>query len=237
MGDEVKKIYNKIAETYHQLRLQKKPINEFIEMPATLSLLKNVKGKKILDLGCGSGIYAKILKKRGAKVFGIDISEKMIEIAKREVKDVDFRVGSVYKLPYKSEYFDLVLSSLTVDHFKDLNKAFKEIHRVLKKNGVFIFSISNPLSDVVKGFFYKKKYRPRSYFKEGKVYTNWSIFKIKMLFYRYTFQTYIRTLIKNGFNIEDFVDAKSLENLKKVNPLWYKVAIKIPIISVFKVRK
>lgn len=53
-------------------------------MPTTLKLLGNVKGKMILDLGCGSGIYARILTEKGAKVRGIDISSKLLEIAKKE---------------------------------------------------------------------------------------------------------------------------------------------------------
>ena len=71
---EAKKMYDLLAKFYHDLRTKKYPqgwfYNEMLEMPSTLELLGNVKGKKILDFGCGTGIYAKILTKKGAKVSG-----------------------------------------------------------------------------------------------------------------------------------------------------------------------
>ena len=80
-----KESYDFMAEYYHDVRTRRNPkgwfYNELLEMPATLELLGNIKGKKILDFGCGTGIYAKILTKKNAKVKGFDISPKMLEIA------------------------------------------------------------------------------------------------------------------------------------------------------------
>src|SRR3989344_7974500 len=96
--------YNKIAKEYHKLRINgEKFHNEYLEMPTTLKLLGNVKGKKILDLGCGTGIYAKILTRKGAKVKGIDISKEEIKIARRENPKVEFKLGNSEKLPYTNE--------------------------------------------------------------------------------------------------------------------------------------
>jgi len=94
---EVSKNYDILAESYHEMRTKKYPqgwfYNEMLEMPATLELLGNVKGKKILDFGCGTGIYAKILTKKRAKVKGFDISREMIKIAKQENPNLDLRVS------------------------------------------------------------------------------------------------------------------------------------------------
>jgi ubiquinone/menaquinone biosynthesis C-methylase UbiE len=236
--NEVKEIYNKLAKRYHKITAHHF-FNAYFEVPATSSLLKYVRNKKILDLGCGTGRHTIILKKRGAKVWGLDLSPKMLEIAKSEIKDVDFKVGSVYKLPYKSNFFDVVVAGLVIGYFKNLDNAFKEIYRVLKNNGIFVFSFTNPLTEISTHIKDKPEtYRKfGNYFKEGKTYAHWPTFKVKMPYYHRTLQTLIRTIIKNKFVIEDFVDAKPVKEGKKVNPNAYKTYSKIPHFCVFKVRK
>ena len=132
---ETKSKYDLIAEHYHNLRTKLNPhgwmYNEHLEMPATLKSIGNVKGKKILDFGCGTGIYTKILKNKGAKIKGFDISPKMLKIAKDYVKNVEFRQGTGNKIPF-DEKFDIVVASLVLDYFKDWNKPLKEINRILK---------------------------------------------------------------------------------------------------------
>lgn len=238
---EVRKTYDRIAEKYHESRKVgwKMVYNEFNEVPATLSLLKNIRGKKVLDLGCGTGIYTKILKRKGANVQGIDISPKMIEIAKQYVKDVDFKVGSAYKLPYKTGTFDIVLASLVVHYFGNLGQAFREVRRVLKKNGVFIFSSDNPVTAAT----HRMRGRPRkyrvfgNYFKEGKFYKRWPRIGIRIVYQHFTFQTLIRTIVRNGFTIEDFVDTKTVKEAAKYDRSMYAFTSKVPWFSVWKVRK
>ena len=79
-------IYNKFGQAYHDSRKQDhgRLFNEYLDMPATFSLLPELKGKNVLDAGCGSGIYSRLLAQSGASVRGIDISDKMIGIAKKE---------------------------------------------------------------------------------------------------------------------------------------------------------
>jgi len=238
---EVRKTYDRIAKRYHEGRTVAKKMvyNEFNEVPATLSLLRKIKGKKILDLGCGTGIYTKILKRRGAHVQGIDISPKMIEIAKQNVRGVDFRIGSVYDLPYESGTFDIVLASLVVHYFGNLDRAFKEIRRVLKKNGVFIFSSDNPVMAVthrIKGR--SRKYRVfGDYFKEKKFYERWPRIGVRVPYQHFTFQTWIKTIVRNGFVLEDFIDTKTLKAAEKVDKGMYDFTSKVPWFSVWKIKK
>jgi len=239
MEKEVRDIYDKLAKTWHTKRRQKTFYNDFLEMPATLSLLKNVKNKKILDLGCGTGVLSKILKRRGAKVFGVDVSPKMIDLAKSNVKGVDFRTGSVYKLPYKSNYFDIVVASLVLHYFKNLNKAFKEIRRVLKKNGILIFSTDNPVVCATRRMKGKSRtYRVfTNYFKERKLRARWPMFKITIPYRHITYQTWIKTIVKNGFTIEDYIDVKPIKKGKKIKRASYEFTSKVPYFCIFKIRK
>lgn len=236
---EVRETYNKIAKRYHKITTTNHLFNTYIEVPATMSLLKNVKNRKILDLGCGTGRHSSILKKRGANVCGLDLSPKMIEVAKSEIKDVDFKVGSVYKLPFKSNFFDIVVSGLVVGHFKNLDRAFNEIHRVLKNNGIFVFSTTNPILGISRHIKGKSRlYRKfGDYFKEGKIYTHWPSLRVKVPYYHRTFQTLIRTIIRNKFIIEDFVDARPVKGGKKIDIESYNTYSQIPYFCVFKIRK
>jgi SAM-dependent methyltransferase len=244
------KMYNKLAEHYHYWRTEKNPkgwhYNELLEMPATLKLLGNVKGKKILDFGCGTGIYAKLLTKKGAKVKGFDISKEMIKVAKKENPKLDLKVGSGYKIPF-NEKFDIVLSSLVVHYLDDWDKMFKQVNRVLKKGGYFIFSTGNPVSEIVKKVKVgKKRYKVlgiADYFKKKKINAVWKVndgirkFDIKVSVYHKTYEEIIKTIVKNGFEISDYKDTFPLKKAKKLFPKEYEYTSKIPFFSVWKVRK
>ena len=239
--------YDVLAEFYHHWRVKRSRYgwfyNELLEMPATLSLLGNVKGKNILDFGCGSGIYAKLLTTRGAKVKGFDISKRMLAIAKRENPKLDLRLGSGYNIPFK-EKFDLVQGSLVIDYLEDWDKVFKEVKRVLKKKGIFVFSIGNPISEVTRKVFVKGKTLRvlgiNDYFDEKVHYSNWTVengLKVKMPSYHKTYETVITTILKNGFEIIGYRDTFPSPLGKKHFPKDYAIYSKFPYFCAWKVRK
>jgi 2-polyprenyl-3-methyl-5-hydroxy-6-metoxy-1,4-benzoquinol methylase len=80
-----RKAYDKLASSY-SAHAPTKPHNAYYERPATLSLLGDVRGRRVLDAACGPGIYAEILADRGAEVVGFDASEKMVALAKERVR-------------------------------------------------------------------------------------------------------------------------------------------------------
>lgn len=97
---------------------------------------------KVLDVGTGQGqLPIKIAQRNGClKVYGIDISQKAIDTAKREALStslanaIQFDVGNVCGLPYGDEFFDLVVSSFSLHHWPDATAGLNEIYRVLKPN-------------------------------------------------------------------------------------------------------
>jgi SAM-dependent methyltransferase len=241
---EAKRNYDISAEAYHNWRTIKNPegwfYNEMLEMPATLGLLGNVKGKKILDFGCGSGIYAKLLTKKGAVVKGFDISPEMIKIAKRENPKLDLKVGSGYDIPF-NEKFDVVLASLVVHYLKDWDRMLKEVKRVLKKGGYFIFSTGNPVYESrEKKIIGDQKFNVfGDYFNEGKKSIAWKANEgkdMKMTYYSKTYETIINTLLKNGFEIVGYKDCFPLKKAKKLFPEDYAEYSKKPFFCVWKVR-
>jgi len=239
-----KKVYNLIAKEYHKHRTELHPngwfYNELLEMPSFFELLGNVKDKKILDFGCGTGIHSKILKEKGANVKGFDISPEMVEIAKKENPNLDLRVGSGYDIPF-SEKFDIVIASLVMHYISDWGTSFKEINRVLKKGGFFIFSTGNPVVEsgekieidgIKKRFF-------GDYFKERKIDSFWKVKDedIKVSFYHKTYETIINFVIKNNFEIVGYKDAFPIKKAEKLFPEKYKKYTKIPLFTIWKLKK
>jgi ubiquinone/menaquinone biosynthesis C-methylase UbiE len=106
-------------------------------------------GQKILDIGCGTGWavlhIADIIKEDG-KAYGIDLSSKMIEIAKLKssnYKNVYFFKSPAKSLPFEDNYFDLIISTNAFHHFSDPLKALKEVSRVLVPRGkIFIVDLT-----------------------------------------------------------------------------------------------
>lgn len=107
---------------------------------------KYIKEMKVLDLGCGAGYGSFELKKLGAKsVVGIDNDSKAIEyaISKFKIENLKFKIDNATNLSFPDSTFDIVVSFEVIEHIKDYRKYLKEVFRVLKKGGYFIFSTPN----------------------------------------------------------------------------------------------
>lgn len=96
----------------------------------------SVKDKICLDVGCGGGRTLAALKKLGAReVYGIDIDEELVNLAKKR-SNAEVVVGSALDLPFSNNRFDLVICSGVLHHTSDIKKGIDEIHRVLKQGGM-----------------------------------------------------------------------------------------------------
>lgn len=107
-------------------------------------LLGDIRGKSILDLGCGSGENLIPLVKRGAHVIAMDISPELVELARQRLADYQIsgeaatvRVGSAYGTALPDESMDVVFSMALLHHL-DLPRARSEIYRILRPGGRFI---------------------------------------------------------------------------------------------------
>ena len=242
-----KRTYDLMAKEYHSARTKKRGVGQFynkmLEMPATLELSGNVKNKKVLDWGCGSGIYAKILTRKGAKVKGFDISEEMVKIAKKENPKLDLRVGSGLKIPFK-EKFDIVVASLAIHYLKDWDKVFEEVKKILKKGGIFVYSVGNPIVHSAKKVKINGKKKRvlgiKSYFRDKEISAEWKLSdnkKVKVITYLKTYEEMINFALKNNFEIVEYKDTFPLKKSKKLFPKEYELNSKIPFFCVWKLRK
>ncbi len=105
-------------------------------------------GSKILEIGCGTGEYTQHLAATGADICAVDISSRMIQLAKKKCLfyDVKFEIADMLDLPYSSGYFDAVVGNTILHHSYNLNSVFSEIRRVLKNHGRIAFSEPNMLN-------------------------------------------------------------------------------------------
>jgi ubiquinone/menaquinone biosynthesis C-methylase UbiE len=190
-------------------------IHRLVPFGKTLELLGEIKDKSILDLGCGTGDFSEMMFSAGAKVTGVDISEKWINLCKKRYADklgdrLNFEVGTGADLKFGDGSFDaliMIAVLLNVDTIEEVESFFKNISRVLKKGGTFIFSDLNPIlimtSEVKNRYI---KLAPGfSYFEDGAQYTAGIKLKngesIEFTNRHWTLETYSRLLEKYGFHI------------------------------------
>ena len=232
-------------EGYKKIRENEVNANNLFEIPALFSMMPNLKDKIILDLGCGFGEHCKRFVESGAKkVIGIDISEKMLEIAKQENADskityINMPMENIWQL---NEKFDVVVSSLAFHYVEDFSGVVKNIYDMLNENGVFLFSQENPLCTCFSGGnrWTKDENGNKLYINlsnygiEGKRKSSWFVDNVKK--YHRTFSTIINTLIETGFTIEKMIEPLPTEDLLKKYP-EYKDLFHKPDFLLVKVRK
>jgi malonyl-CoA O-methyltransferase len=122
--------FSRFAESYNrEAFLQKEASKILSEFAGCLQ------GRGI-DLGCGTGFLYDVLPDKN--IVGVDISKDMIQMYMRKNKQAV--VGDIENLPFKDASFDFAVSNFSL-HWTDLGKSFKEVYRVLRKEGVFVFNI------------------------------------------------------------------------------------------------
>jgi SAM-dependent methyltransferase len=98
-------------------------------------------GQRVLDVGCGSGVFLRLVADRGARVVGLDASEALIELARTRVPETDLRVGEMESLPYEDDSFDLVAGFNSFFFAADLVAALREAGRVAKPGAPVVIQV------------------------------------------------------------------------------------------------
>lgn len=217
--------YEEMAEYYFKY-VDTKPFNAYYERPATLSLLPDVKGKKVLDAGCAAGWYTNWLLEKGASVIAIDFSPSMIEMTKKRVgnKAKIVRADLNKQLDFiEDNSQDIIVSSLVLHYIKEWKHLMNEFNRVLKKEGQLIFSVHHPFMD----FTYFKR---ENYFLTELLNDEWQTNdrKVKVQFYRRPLNQIIAPVINTGFIIDKLLEPMPTEQFKINQPNTYDRLTKKP---------
>jgi ubiquinone/menaquinone biosynthesis C-methylase UbiE len=226
--------YEQIADMYSALG-EAKPHNAYYERPAVQSLVPDVKGKKVLDAGCGPGIYARWLADRGAVITGIDACKKMLDHARTRIGDQAELIHANMEEPLdflEQDSFDGIISPLAIAYVQNLDRLFKEFSRILRKNGWFVFSTEHP-------FFSYQYFKLDNYFDERQVSCRWSGFgdKVEMKSYYHSLSAITDALTGNSFVIEKILEPKPTEEFKNADEEVYNKLMKFPLFICIKAKK
>lgn len=226
--------YETIAEAY-AARIDTKEYNSLIERPTTLSLLPDVSGMYVLDAGCGPGVYSEWLVNHGATVVALDASPKMVELARKRLgtKVEIHRANLERPLTFLNDaFFDLVISPLVPDYILNWDSYFRELARVLKEDGIVVFSVEHPFTKFVIG-------GTTNYFQTERIHEHWKGFgtPVDMPSYRRPLNAMIEPLLRSGFVIESIVEALPTEECRLKNPEIYQKTSQSPTFLSFRVRK
>lgn len=117
-------------------------LNSF-EKDSVFIFLGDLKRKKVLDIGCGTGRLIGFMNDRGAEITACDISEEMLNIVRKKFPKIETVNAEIEELPFKDGDFDVAVAAFVIVHLKDLDEAFEEVYRVLKDGGYFILTNIN----------------------------------------------------------------------------------------------
>ena len=131
--------YDKIGKTYNQTR----KADPYITSRLLHHLNPTLNGT-YLDIGCGSGNYTNEFKKKGYNFIGIDPSEEMLGKARQKNPNIEWRIGTAETLELPKHSIDGVLATLTIHHWQDLNKSFRNISHAMKPEASFVILTATP---------------------------------------------------------------------------------------------
>jgi len=178
------------------------------EWPAIRAMLPDLTGKRIIDMGCGFGWFARWARQHGAaSVLGLDLSERMIARAKADTADpaIEYKIADLEMLELSDASFDFAYSALTFHYIADFERLVRMVHRSLTPGSHFVFTVEHPIYMAATHPHWetdedgRKTWPVNSYALEGERRTDW--FAKGVLKYHRRIATTLNALIGCGFAI------------------------------------
>ena len=218
--------YNALSDAYAQV-IDTKPHNAYYDRPAIKSLVGSPHGHRVLDAGCGPGVYTQWLLEEGASVVALDANEKMLSHAKKRIgeKATFFQAHIEEPMPFlASSSFDGILSALTITYCKDLKPAFSEFSRILKPKGYLVFSTEHP-------FFAYQNSNLENYYETQELHIPWKSFSIEVIMdsYYHSLSTITEALFTSGFVVERIIEPYPSKKFAAIDSKGYEKLMKFPL--------
>ncbi len=172
----------------------------------------NLTNKKFLDLGCGDGFDLNTFAKRGAQVYGIDASKSMVELATKNTDNfATIKEAYFEALPFADNEFDLVGSKYALQASANIELIYKEVVRVLKPGGHFVFLVGHPIYQ-----FMEKRKHPKDYFLKEVIDVKIFHGRIQIHEPTHTIQEYLSPYFLQHFELLNYFEAPE-DSIDKVD--------------------
>lgn len=211
-----------------------------IPSDAQFRLLGNVADKRVLELGCGGGQCLVAFAKQGAHAIGLDFSREQLVAAKRlserEKVRVELHEGDLADLAFmRADSVDLVFSAYALGFVDDLNRVFRQVHRVLKQGAPLVFSIPHPMLRVVDPDDPEQPLLVRrSYFDRSMDFTGdeWP----ELPYHHHTVSDLFTGLMRANFRLDVLLEPEPLADGVR-SPFWSDVCQWLPSTLIIRARK
>lgn len=228
--------YEQFAHRYAHYA-EDKVHNAHYERPNTLQVLPDVAGKRILDAGCGPGIYAEELLRRGATVVAVDVTPDFVDITSRRVaawagdRATVLQADLTRPLQFAAAAeFDGLLAALVLDYIEDWGPVFREFFRVLRPGGWLLFSCGHPLGDWL-WITRKLPQYAESYFDVRQFTSDWHGFgdpPVTITSYRRPLAAMFNPLAQAGFRMAHIHEARPTAVFQEREPEEYERLMREP---------
>jgi len=189
--------YNSVAEKYSDsfLLYNQESIESYFRCFEGI----NLKEKKVLDLGCGTGYDLSRIKELGADIYGIDGSKEMVKLARQKNPTSIVEIGHFDEIPFPDQTFDFVISKWALQTSSTIDPIYEEIVRILKPHGKLIYLACHPIRQ-----FLEKKKREKNYFTKEIVRSTFFDGQITALEPSHTFNEYLSPYFFHHFTLEHY---------------------------------
>ncbi|GLV54428.1 methyltransferase [Dictyobacter sp. S3.2.2.5] len=204
--------YDEFANQYAQMRTvqEKMEGNADDHLSRFLHVIGEVSDLSVLDAGCGEGYLSRVLAQRGAQVTGIDISSRLVEMArlKDPNRTITYQVADLSQpLPAYQDHFDLIASFFVLNDVSDYRGFLATLGSVLKRAGRLVLFMNNPYSIMIRGYITDyfaasdQAFPSRGLAEQG----------VKVHFYHRTLQDYLDASFTAGLQLQQLVDVPTPE--------------------------
>jgi SAM-dependent methyltransferase len=234
-GELTAKQYDAMAAAYRKAN-DERGVNACYERPATIGLLGDVRGRRVLDAGCGPGALSRWLADQGAIVTAIDVSPEMVRIARDRLGDSATVIRADLARPLDfaaSASTDLIVSSLALHYLENWDAPLAEFRRILTPGGAVVFSTHHPAADW-------QTHSADDYFAAIRVSETWYLGAeqpYEVTFWRRPLTAMTSAISRAGFVIDRLEEPSPLPELQEREPAVYRRLTTTPAFLFFRLTK